>query len=221
MTAMNSSAKYSDYSEEQVLEAFEIATDLIFVAEQASSLFVVSLALALVNTNTITLTFTLPAGKGRKLIIYIIEAIVKYLYQKNYDELLCKTYNFDWIKSSALYNKFKSLSDGNSVFNTYVLKFNQTKAVEYNLIPSISNATDEELKHETLIENANYEYIKEYGGNLLKKLLAENILTDEELNRSRFDVRCSLLRPGQSQNPLGLHCDFFKPKQQDRLKFYL
>jgi hypothetical protein len=67
------------------------------------------------------------------------------------------------------------------------------------------------------MENANYSYAKEHSGFLLNSLLDQNILTQEELARSRFDVRVCLLRAGQSQNPLGIHCDFFNP-EASRLK---
>jgi len=207
LSAMNSQAKYSDYSEDQVNKAFIEATDLILAFEPSSSPFLtIPLALSLMKRNTITLTFTLPAGKGRKIIINVIEETVK-LLRPSYDTILCQTYGFDWIKSSASYNKFKELDNTNH--QTYVLKFNTSKPMFYVPIPAFIECNS--FKEEPLIENACYDYVMNNGGPLLKELLNKNIFTEAQLKNSRFDVRGAILRPGQSQNPLGLHCDFFKP----------
>lgn len=221
LAACHSQAKYSDYSDEQVVNAFATTTDMIFAAEASSPLFVVPLALILMNVNTITLTFTLPAGKGRKIIITMIEEAVKYLRDsdKGHDEILCETHGFGWITSSAAYNKFNPLpAPTNSLYHTYILRFNVDPLIKHDKIPTIASATVEQLKSETLIENANYEYVKENGGKLVKSFLSEEILTEEEMSRTRFDVRVGLLRAGQSQNPLGVHCDFFSPQSSSRLK---
>lgn len=230
LAASHSVAKYSDYSDEQVVQAFASATDIIFPAEVASPLFVVPLAVVLMQRNTITLTFTLPAGKGRKIVINLIEEAVKYIQSKEegYDCVLCQTHGFDWISSSAAYNKFERLSnstgirDDDKIYKTYILRFNVDKLIEHDKVEALAVATTEQIKQEELIENANYDYVKSHTGYLLKSLLDSSLergtLTEEELARARFDVRVSLLRPGQSQSPLGTHTDFLSVDAVARLK---
>jgi len=225
LAACHSQAKYSDYSDEQVVNAYETATDMIFVAVATTSpLFVVPLAVVLMSLNTITLTFTLPAGKGRKIVISLIEEAVNYLRQKEmYDSILCQTHGFGWITSSAAYNKFEPLAGSSSLYRTYVLRFNVDPITVYDTIEPLVNISSDKIKKEPLIENGSYDYIKQNGGPMLDELLNQNILTEKELSRSRFDVRVGLLRAGQSQNPLGIHCDFFNPDKinngvADRLK---
>jgi len=228
LAACHSRAKYSDYSDEQVIRAFASATDMIIAAEGSSPLFMAKLAVVLMQRNTITLTSTLPAGKGRKLIISLIEEAVNYIKAKEdaYDCVLCQTHNFDWIHSSASYNKFEVVSSGNTVdgkmYKTCILRFNIDTLINCDKVDALADATVDQVKSEPLIESANYAYASSHAGYLLKSLLDSSlkreVLTEEELTRARFDVRVSLLRPGQSQTPLGVHCDMSNVEAGGRLK---
>jgi len=202
--------KYSEYSIAQVNSAFDNATDLIFATTYPVEQFPLPLAVILMRRNSITLMFTLPSGMGNRLSMLIVEEAVKFL-RPQYNTLFIKTYGFTWLRASAEFNKF--LKHDDDVFKTYILKFNQSPPILHTPVSSLIDVGSD-FKAEPLIENANYEYAQNNGGPLLKDLLNQDILTEDELQRARFDVRGALLRPGQSQNPLGLHCDFFKPIEQ-------
>ncbi len=217
LAAMLSLPKYSDYSEEQVNKAFDDATDMIFATNKTSSpLFKVPLGFILMKNHTIILMFTLPGGKNKNLTIYLVKEAIKFLRQKDYDEIFCETCGFNWTTSAATFHQFTQLEK--SLYHTYVLRFNQKIPEVHEQVPFWINATEADFKEEPLIEKANYEYVKANGGKLLKELLNQNLLTEDELARARFDVRGGLLRPGQSNNPLGLHCDFSKLGSKNRLK---
>lgn len=208
--------KYSDYSEEQINVAFANCNLLfeMYVPDPLSHVKIPA-GLALVNVMhpvaTIKLLFTLPGGKGHMLISRLIGYSKNVFAVPEIDKIVCHSHNFVWISGPCSTHRFtKATEEGVYEYRTNVLHFNQHPIVKLDAVPELAAANTDTIKSEPSFEHAPYS--SELGGPLysgfIQHLINRSIITREELSRSRSDVRVTVLRPGQSSNPPGIHGDF-------------
>lgn len=225
--ACNSTLKYTDYSSEQINSAFANSNILFEMYVPSSEKILVPAGLALATVKepivTINLLFTLPAGKGHMLISRLIGHSRVVFSTPTIDKIVCRSYGFSWIYGPCTSHGFVSVGNNNYEYRTNILHFNQHPVIKMAPITELVTASSEIIKMEPTIERGPFS-LKEFFAreeispeqiqkrplysSFISHLLKHNIVTKEELSRSRSDVRVSVLRPGQSSNPLGVHGDF-------------
>ncbi|CAH6419280.1 Hypothetical protein HVR_LOCUS481 [uncultured virus] len=217
--------RYTDYSDDQIKEAFD-NTNLMFEIYMIDpeNAFNVPSGLALIDVQnrvaTIKLLFTLPAGKGHMLITKILAYARSYFSTPNVDTIYCNSYNFSWITGSCIAHHFVKCEGDSHQYRTTILHFNQHEVKKLSSIPELKKATGEQIKMEQSFEHSPYD--PSHGPlyqAFIKNLLDSSVITEDELKRSRSDVRTTILRPGQSSNPLGIHGDF-TPREPGTNLFY-
>lgn len=215
-----SNGKYSDYNDATITQAFNQANKMYAVYVPSSLGISIPAGFSLIHTNletkiaSVLLLFTLPSGKGHMLVTRLIGHMKLALADGQITRIECHTQNFAWITGSCQAHHFVSENDDISnqpIHRTNILYFNYFPVQMLDAIPCIANADEKSILNEPCFEHAPHNGHHKIGPlcqSFLEMCRQENIVTEEEWSRSRLDVRSTILRPGQSGNPIGPHGDF-------------
>jgi hypothetical protein len=115
------------------------------------------------------------------------------------------------------------------------LFFNTKEAVFHEKIPALTNAIPKEIREETSFFQSSTDYVEKNGGPIAKGILKkmQKILTDEEYQNMRVDVKVQKIAKNSYSNSPGWHCDYFAdfddkgqihrfdPESEDQMRIFL
>lgn len=132
---------------------------------------------------------------------------------------MIKKSNFNFLYSIFLFIMFSSA--------TYALEnkeeiatFNTEKVVFHEPIPSLLNASAEELLAEPSLKQATVDFAWEKGGPITRDILDRfrMILTEEDYKNMLIDTKIQTFNKNEFSNTPGWHCDFFSTSDEQEAK---